>query len=1050
MSPKEFDNADLESIYSQFCASTDDNSKVIFQNTQRLSATDNLFHIDVLIQDAVELRAMLDSGSMACSLSSRVLPLLEQANVLSSDLISPTSVILIGCGGSKIRPVGVCELQMTIFDCHILVPTLIVDGQCDDIILGSNVIKHLIRMLKHSGKFWEQMSLSDKTSVEEESLLQLLAAVETWRDGECPDKVGAVKLKHAVTLEPMTEHLVWGRLPSHASLSAGSAVVVEPSESRTVPRTIVVGRVVTPLWGDGWVPVRVINPATKPVTLRRNCIIADVSPCVALEDFDTDYLYDNDKTNDVKCTVTRTVDQTDTGSEKTLTVDSEYAAHRPYSSTLHDLGLGDIDIDSSNLSPFWRTKLVDLLAKYESIFSRNSLDCGKAKDFVHRIRLSDNKPFRLPYRRLSPSHYEKLKVALNEMEERDIIRKSTSEYASPLVLVWKKNGDLRLCTDFRWLNARIIRDAHPLPHQADALAALGGNAFFSTMDLTSGYYNVEVHEEDRKFTAFTSPFGLYEYNRLPQGLCNSPATFIRMMMTIFGDQNFLSLLCYLDDILVFAPTEQLALQRLEMVFERLQAHNLKLAPKKCHFMRPSVKFLGHIVQRNGISTDPDKVTAIVGLGEKDLMEEGTNIPSPSKIRSFLGMVGFYQQFFEGYSRISKPLFALTSGVKWPRNTKAKKRPPVFRKLSSADWTLECSEAFRKLKQALLENATLAHPDFSKPFLLSIDASSNGLGAVLSQLAEGDDVARAVAFASKSLNYAQSRYPAHRLEFLALKWAVCDKFSHWLRGQPFTIWTDNNPLTHILTKPKLDACEQRWVSKLAPFNFEIKYIPGPKNVVADALSREPFVQPSVLHRLTKVPYGALLEEASALHTDSVQDAFRLSCDPVRWLQLLQPPTVASENTVVVPSGQTISAQSVTAVLEQSLDQECPPPHASLLPQLTQSVQPPELADFPSLPRNELIAKQRDDPCLGRVLHFVGRQRRPSRRERPHEPVDALRLLRHWDRLILRSGVLYRTSKDVVTKKRTYQYIVPSAVKEKVLKGVHDEAGHQGQRRTLYLA
>ncbi|KAJ8396773.1 hypothetical protein AAFF_G00013720 [Aldrovandia affinis] len=188
------------------------------------------------------------------------------------------------------------------------------------------------------------------------------------------------------------------------------------------------------------------------------------------------------------------------------------------------------------------------------------MDCGKAKGFVHRIHLSGTKPFRLPYRRLSPSHYEKLREALDEMEEREMIRKSTSEHASPLVMVWKKNGDLRLSTDFRWLNMRTVKDAHPLPHQVDALAALGGNAFFSTMDLTSGYYNVEVHEQDKKFTAFTSPFGLYEYNRLPQGLCNSPATFMRMMMSIFGDQNFLSLLCYLDDVLVFAPDEKLALQ----------------------------------------------------------------------------------------------------------------------------------------------------------------------------------------------------------------------------------------------------------------------------------------------------------------------------------------------------------------------------------------------------------------------------------------------------------------------------------------------------------
>lgn len=465
------------------------------------------------------------------------------------------------------------------------------------------------------------------------------------------------------------------------------------------------------------------------------------------------------------------------------------------------------------------------------------------------------------------------------MEERDIIRKSTSEYASPLVLVLKKNGDLRLCTDVRWLNAHTVRDAHPLPHQADALAALGGNAFFSTMDLTSGYYNVEVHEEDKKFTAFTSPFGFYEYNRLPQGLCNSPAMFMRMMMmAIFGDQNFLSLLCYLDDILVFAPNEQLALQRLEMVFERVKVHNLKLAPKKCQFMRPSVKFLGHIVRKDGVSTDPEKVKAIVALNEKDLMVEGTNTPCPTKVRSFLGMVGFYQQFFEGYSRISKPLFALTSGEKRPRQAKGEQRPPVARKLSSADWTPDCSEVFKKLKQAVLENATLAHPDFAKPFLLSVDASSNGLGAVLSQLAEGEDTACPVAFASKSLNYAQSCYPAHRLEFLALKWAVCDKFSHWLRGHPFTVWTDNNPLTYILSKPRLHACEQRWVVKLALYDFGIKYIPGPKNVVADALSHEPFVRPSVLHHFITVPYGALLEEAKALDLDSVQDAFRMSCDP----------------------------------------------------------------------------------------------------------------------------------------------------------------------------
>ena len=132
------------------------------------------------------------------------------------------------------------------------------------------------------------------------------------------------------------------------------------------------------------------------------------------------------------------------------------------------------------------------------------------------------------FRRVPPAHYQKLRQVLTEMDEQGIIRKSMNEYASPLVMVWKKNGDLRICTDFRWLNRRTIRDAHPLPHQSDCLAALGGNAVFSTMDLTSGFYNLSLHEEDKKYTAFTTPLGLPEYNRMPQGLCNSLASFMRM------------------------------------------------------------------------------------------------------------------------------------------------------------------------------------------------------------------------------------------------------------------------------------------------------------------------------------------------------------------------------------------------------------------------------------------------------------------------------------------------------------------------------------------
>ncbi len=288
------------------------------------------------------------------------------------------------------------------------------------------------------------------------------------------------------------------------------------------------------------------------------------------------------------------------------------------------------------------------------------------------------------------------------------------------------------------------------------------------MDLTSGFYNVPLHVSDRHYTAFTTPMGLYEYNRLPQGLCNSPASFMRMMLSIFGDLNFSSLLCYLDDMLVFAHSEQEALKHLEVVFSRLRASNLKLAQKKCHFLRRSIKFLGHVISGSEVSMDEDKVAVMLAFQKKDLMKEDGSTPSPKNIRSFLGMVLYYQSFIPGCSRIAKPLFNLTAGQKrLARGTSSRNRAGTFRELSPQDWTPACDVAFEELKRALVQSVVLAHPDFERPFILCTDASLDGLGAVLSQVPTGEDKARPIAFASKSLSRSQANYPAHRLEFRLL-------------------------------------------------------------------------------------------------------------------------------------------------------------------------------------------------------------------------------------------------------------------------------------------
>lgn len=1023
---------DLQSVYEESCKTLSHGNEVIYQNVHRVGEADNLFYTTVRVNEQVLLQALLDSGSMACTMSEVAEQDLLNAGILPEDSQLHTDIILVGCGGVQVQPKCIYQLEMEVYGHVVSVPTLVVQGQRDQLILGTNVIKYLLCQFKQAPSYWRVMNKPEPIDTQGgEQFLSMLSGLNRWKGNSIPDQIGTVKLTQAVTLLPKHEHLVWGRLPVNAPVSEGSTILVESPRSKLHEKDVMVGRVVTSMWGDRWVPVKVMNPCDKPITLRRNSKIADVYPCVAMEDLDVN-------SDNASSEVLRMQSQQVHGS---VTASSTAPSNCiDPCDTLSNLGLSDIDVKSCEVSQYWKKQLVELIQRYEGVFSRHKLDCGEAKGFVHRIHLADDRPFRLPYRRVPPGHYQKLRQVLTEMEEREIIRKSTSEWASPLVLVWKKNGDLRICVDYRWLNARTIKDAHPLPHQADCLAALGGNAYFSTMDLTSGFYNVPMSESDKKYTAFTTPLGLHEFNRMPQGLCNSPASFMRLMTNIFGDQNFLTLLCYLDDLLVFAPTEEEALKRLEMVFIKLSVHGLKLAPKKCYFLRCSVRFLGHVINRSGVSTDPDKVEAITSMDEVELMDTDGVTPSQKKIKSFLGMIMYYQHFIENCSKIAKPLFALTAvpGGKKPN----KRGVAAFRKLSPKDWTREHQDSFQKLKSALLNSVMLAHPDFSRPFILSTDASLDGLGAVLSQVSEGESKARPIAFASKTLNRAQSRYPAHRLEFLALKWSVCDKFSHWLKGHRFTVWTDNNPLTYILTKPKLDACEQRWVAKLAPYNFSIQYIPGTKNVVADALSRQPFTKGRVGHRLVNEPYGALLEEAEQIMESAVQDVFRVSNNNQK---------IEEFKTQSNSGPMSLYSEEVAAVFGNHIEWELGArTRAICLAQDIQQLTPPGQSALPVFTLKELQDKQEEDDILSRVFHYVGRGRRPSRREKFKEPTRAVKVLKQWNKLKLLDGILYRVSKDPLSGKKRYQYVVPAALLKHVLQGVHDEAGHQGQYRTLYLA
>lgn len=541
-------SGDLEQQYIQACAAAPTSAKVIVQNIQRMGPFDKLFYTPVSINNTFQVQGMLDSGSMACTLSEQAELKMLNENILSEPIPLTQEIVLIGCGGTQSKPKCMYEMEMKLYGESCIVPVLVVSGQRDDLIIGTNVIRFLMHQLKITSDYWRLVS-SGNLLPECEQFLDLMANSSRWRGEELPDMIGTVKLQQSVTLLARQEHLVWGKLPKNIPMLPGSTAIVEPTSSKSMPRNIMVGRVITPLWGDGWIPMKVTNVSDKPITLKRNSKLADVSTCLAVEDFE----------------VFQGVNQPEKANQEKKNESIEPADLKQ---RLQKLGLADIDIEKCHADQAGKERLVNLIEEYNDIFSKHALDCGEAKGFHHRIRLTDERPFRLPYRRVPPAHYEKLRQDLSEMEEQELIRKSVSDYASPLVLVWKKDGSLRLCTDFRWLNARTLKDAHPLPHQSDCLAALGGSTYFSTMDLTSGFYNIPMADEDKRYTAFTTPMGLYEYNRMPQGLCNSPASFMRMMLSIFGDLNFSSLLCYLDDLLVFAATEEEALRRLKVVFQR--------------------------------------------------------------------------------------------------------------------------------------------------------------------------------------------------------------------------------------------------------------------------------------------------------------------------------------------------------------------------------------------------------------------------------------------------------------------------------------------------
>ena len=652
-------------------------------------------------------------------------------------------------------------------------------------------------------------------------------------------------------------------------------------------------------------------------------------------------------------------------------------------------------LDLSGMSkwpPDLQAKAKALLLSYSDIFSKDEMDLGKTDLVKHHIALTNYTPVKDKYRRIPPHLYEEVRSHLKEMLDLGGIRKSQSPWSSPIVLVRKKDGKLRFCIDLRKLNQRTVRDNYSLPKVEHMLKQLIGSEWFCTLDLKSGYWQVELTEESKPYTAFTcGPLGFFECDKMPFGAANTPATFQRLMENCLGSLNLTWCVVYLDDIIVYGKDPEDLLLRLGGVFEKLRKAGLKLKPSKCNFFKEEIEFLGHVVSKEGIATNPSKVQSI------------QDWPIPKTvydIKSFTSFVGYYRKFIPNFSKIVRPLNDLLNGK--VNSKRANKKQLI-------EWGSKQQKAFDTLKEALMSTPVLGYPNYEKPFILHTDASLEGLGAVLYQ-EDDKGIKRVISYASRSLSKSEKNYPAHKLEFLALKWAVSEKFKDYLYGGKFEVFTDNNPLTYILTSAKLDATTQRWIAGLASFHFSLSYKSGKSNTEVDALSR------------IKWP-DAINEHISNMHL---------------WVKIPEEIVLSCFQGVLFPNGS-IEAIARTVVI--------PKPVYDL-----RFTSKDELSPYMS--RDMWYMEQKKDPQLLELKNLLStgywKNQKKEKILQKYPLVEPFlhNIKQFWLR---KDDLLYRKVSTNFQGAQTclWQLLLPQQLVKKVLEGCHDQCGHLGRDRTLSL-